>query len=135
MLVLSLAPALPNRTPVAVAAGSPSIVDLDPEHGSGPIGGTVTLTARVYDDDGLLYTDDSVHVRVFIEAGSPNDIDSPGNSPDLDCYTGTTGQCSVSFDAAIGGTDTVCALIGGPTSQCAENVDAPEMDDRVDVVA
>ena len=134
LFVLSVAPATPLRAPIVVAAGAPTFVDLSPEHGSGPIAGTVILTARVYDADGLLSTDTSTHVRFWFNAGDPNDIDSPGSSSDLDCDTGTTGICTVSYVAANGGTDTICAVIGGNQSQCSEPVDQPELDDRVDVV-
>ena len=118
-------------------AASATTVDVSPEHGTGPTGGHVVLTARVYDADGNLYAgaDTSTHVRFFFDASSPNDIDSPGNSSDLDCDTGDTGHCTVSYTAAAVGTDIVCAIIAGPTSQCtSEDVDGPERDDRVDAV-
>ena len=82
LCALSIAPAaMPFRAAVVVAAGVPTFVDVDPEHGTGPIGGTVTLTARVYDDDGALSTGTSTHVRFWFTDGDPNDPDSPGNSP------------------------------------------------------
>jgi hypothetical protein len=86
-------------------AASATTVDVSPEHGGGPTGATVTLTARVYDESGSLYVGDgsSTHVRFFFDPASPNDIDSPGNSPDLGCHTGTSGTCSVSYVAAVPG--------------------------------
>ena len=53
LCALSLAPAaIPFRAPVVIAAGSAAALDVDPEHGSGPVGATVTLTARIYDGMG-----------------------------------------------------------------------------------
>ena len=56
---------------------------------------------------------------VLVRRRHPNDIDSPGSSPDLDCMTGTAGTCTVSYVAANSGTD-ICAPIGGNQSQCSE---------------
>ena len=136
LLSIAVAPAAPFASQVAVAA-SATTVDVSPEHGTGPTGGVVVLTARIYDENGDLYagTGTSTHVRFFFHASSPNDIDSPGNSSDLDCATGDDGMCTVSYTAAVAGTDIICALIGGPSSQCDdENVGDPERNDRVDAV-
>jgi hypothetical protein len=101
LLAFAALPMAPVRPSIAVAA-SATTVDVSPEHGSGRIGETVTLTARVYDETGALYSGPatSTHVRFYFAAGSPNDIASPGNSPDLDCMTGEAGECSVSYEAA-----------------------------------
>ena len=135
-LSMMLSPIGPSQGSIAVAA-SATRVDVSPEHGTGPTGGTVVLTARVYDSEGTLVTGaaDSAHVRFFFDPSSPNDIVSPGNSPDLDCDTDSTGSCTVSYIAAHPGTDIICAIIGGPTSQCdSEAVGDPEREDRVDAV-
>ncbi len=135
-LSMTLSPAVPSQGSIAVAA-SATRVDVSPEHGTGPTGGVVVLTARVYDDEGNLVTGaaGSAHVRFFFDPSSPNDIHGPGNSPDLDCDTDASGTCTVSYVAALPGTDIICAIIGGPTSQCdAEAVGDPERDDRVDAV-
>jgi hypothetical protein len=134
LCALSVAPATPLRAPIVIAAGNPTYVDVSPEHGTGAIGDSVTLTATVYDDDGVLSTASNTHVKFRFTPGDPNDPDTPGNNPDLDCVIDNSGTCSVSYVAAVGGTDTICALLGGPVSQCAEGVDAPELDDRADVV-
>ena len=133
---MGFAPAAPFASQVAVAA-SATTVDVSPQYGTGATGGVVVLTARVYDENGDLYagTGTSTHVRFFFHPSSPNDIDSPGNSSDLDCATGDDGMCTVSYTAAVAGTDIICALLGGPSSQCdGENVGDPERNDRVDAV-
>jgi len=131
---LSVAPATPFQADVVTAAGQPAYLDVDPEHGTGPVGSTVTLTAWVYDEDGLLTTGSSSHVRFRFTPGDPNDVNTPGNNPDFECLTGTAGTCSISYVPTVAGTDTLCAIITGSVSQCAEGVDAPEMNDRADVV-
>ena len=122
--------------PVLALEPAARFVDIQPESAEVDQGTTVSLTARVYSEPGLLYAGPgtSTHVRFFFVAGSPNDIDSPGNSPDLQCTTGTAGECSVSYDADELGSDLVCVMIAGPVSQCDEPVNDPDLDDRVDVV-
>ena len=103
-------PSLQPRCPSRASRHRGRIADVRrrvSEHGSGPVGDTVTLTARVYDDDGALSTSTSSHVRFWFGVSDPNDIDSPGSSPDLDCMTGTAGACTVSYVAANSGTDTI----------------------------
>ncbi|HEX2469505.1 MAG TPA: hypothetical protein VHK05_02855, partial [Candidatus Limnocylindrales bacterium] len=136
LLSVALAPAAPFGGLSAVAAEA-TTVDLSPEAGSGPTGDVVVLTARVYDENGDLYAGagTSTHVRFFFDSSSPNDIDSPGNSSDLDCMTGILGLCTVSYVATAPGTDVVCAVLAGPTSQCDdEAVGDAERDDRADAV-
>src|SRR5688572_1670492 len=131
---LSIAPPTPFQADVVTAAGQPTYLDVDPEHGSGLAGSTVTLTAWVYDESGLLFTGSSVHVRFRFTPGDPNDVNTPGNNPDFECLTGSAGTCSITYVPLVAGTDTLCALITGSASQCDEGVNAPEVDDRVDVV-
>ncbi len=140
--------ALPLVSSVALAwslmlsAATPSIaepgtrVDVEPEVANVVVGQTVTLTAVVHDSNGnpSVGADTNTHVRWFFSAGSPNDIDSPGNSPDLQCWTGTAGMCSITYVPSELGTDAICALVGGPTSQCDEAAEDPEWEDRADVV-
>ena len=87
---------------VPVTAASATTVDLSPEQGSDPVGSTVTLTARVYDEDGNLYAgpDTDTRVRFYFVPGSANDPQPPGDSPADDCYTGSDGECTVSFTAS-----------------------------------
>ena len=120
--------------PSAAAPGTK--LDIDPEIASVLQGSTVVLTAEIRDADGnpLVGPGTDMHARWFFALGSPNDIDSPGNSPDLECWTGESGQCSVSYVAASLGTDLVCALVSGPTVTCDEAREAPDWDDNADVV-
>ena len=76
----------------SAAAAEATTLDVSPEHGTGSAGATVTLTARVHDGNGDLYAGSgtSTHVRFFFDPSSANDIDSPGNSPDLACDTGSS---------------------------------------------
>ena len=69
LCALTVAPATPFQASDVIAAGVPTYVDVSPEHGTGPVGGTVTLTARVYDDDGALSTGSSSHVRFWFSHG------------------------------------------------------------------
>jgi hypothetical protein len=46
LVAIPLAPVAPVKPAVAIAAEA-TTVDVSPEHGSGPLGGQVTLTARV----------------------------------------------------------------------------------------
>ena len=89
---LSMLPAAAVPQALVVAA-SATTVDVSPEHGAGPTGGTVTLTAVVYDEDGNVFAGPgtSTQVRFYFDPTSPNDVDSPGNSSDLRCVTGETG--------------------------------------------
>jgi hypothetical protein len=132
LLAILLSPTTVAGPSVALAAAE-TTVDVDPEHGAGQTGGTVVLTARVHDENGDDFA--GANVRFFFDPTSPNDMHSPGNSPDLECITGSNGICTVSYVAANPGTDVICALIGGASSQCdAEDIDDPERDDRVDSV-
>jgi hypothetical protein len=120
--------------PSAAAPGTK--VDISPEIASVLQGSNVVLMAEIRDADGnpLVGPGTDMHVRWFFAVDSPNDIDSPGNSPDLECWTGESGQCSVSYVAASLGTDLVCALVSGPTATCDEAQGAPDWDDNADVV-
>jgi hypothetical protein len=126
--------AAPLGFPTSVVSAANSSLDVEPDTGSVPAGATVTLVARVYGTDGLLDTQGSSQVRFFFASGSPNDPGDPGNNPDMSCHTGSAGECSVSYVAVLEGTDTICAITNGPTSQCSEPVGAPELVDLVDVV-
>ena len=127
---------------LALVVAAPSLaapgtrVNVEPEQVLIGIGQTVVLTALVSDADGdpSVGTDSNTHVRWYFAAGSPNDVASPGNSPDLQCFTGSSGECSVSYVAAAGGTDRICAIVGGPTASCEEAPDAADDNDNVDVV-
>ena len=79
-------------TPRAFAAVA-TYLDVSPETAAYGPGTTVTLHAAVYDEDGNLYAgaDTSTHVRFYFSTDSPNNPNSPGSSPDLDCDTGTAG--------------------------------------------
>src|SRR4029079_16153181 len=119
--------------PRALAA-SASYLDLSPEGATFGPGGTVTLQASVYDEDGNLLTSSPTNVRFFFSGASPNNPNDPGASSDMDCSTGSDGRCEVTYVATHLGTDTVCARFSGPATLCEEPVDDPEMDDDVDVV-
>src|SRR5688500_5900419 len=84
-------------------------VNIEPESATVVVGQTVTLTAQVRDLNGnpALGPDANTHVRWYFAVGSPNDIDSPGNSADLECQTNSAGECSVSYVAAGLGADAI----------------------------
>jgi hypothetical protein len=132
VLMVALAPVgLPVR-----GASTATYLDFEPESASAMPGASVSLQAFVYDQDGNLFNgpDTSTHVRFFFRTGSPNDPASPGNSPDISCDTGTSGQCSVTYVAANAGTDIICARFSGPPTLCDEPLNAPELDNTADIV-
>ena len=66
-LAMLLAPGLGLPGGQMATAAPADRVDISPEHGGGPTGGLVVLTARVYDTDGHLATDESAHVRFYFD--------------------------------------------------------------------
>jgi hypothetical protein len=118
----------------AIAADNPkaTYLDLEAETASGAAGTTFVLTATVYDQFGELFTRSNVNVKMWWLSG-PNG-QGQGGSSDLDCSTGSEGSCSVSYDAALAGTDLICAAIGGSANQCTEAWDSAELDDDHDTV-
>ena len=120
---------------VAVAAGPDPIVDVEPDVLTVQAGDTVTLTARIYDTDGVtLLTGPSSNTQVRFDflPGSPND--PGGSSSDLQCHTGHAGECSVSYVATVAGIDEICARTTGGSGTCDEPVGAPERVDAWDTV-
>ncbi|MGH2456037.1 MAG: hypothetical protein ACRDHD_07255, partial [Candidatus Limnocylindria bacterium] len=131
---LALSMLLAYAAPISAAPGT--MVNVEPEVETVQAGTIVTLTAWVQDADGTpsVGPGTDTHVRWYFVAGSPNDMTSPGNSPDLECWTGEAGQCSVTYVAAAEGTDAICAIGGGPTTMCDEPLDTPDWNDSADVV-
>ncbi|HUG29999.1 MAG TPA: hypothetical protein VMQ65_05770, partial [Candidatus Limnocylindria bacterium] len=121
-------------TPSLAAPGAR--VNVEPELLDVTVGATVILTATAIDADGdpSVGAESNTHVRWYFTPDSPNNPDSPGNSPDLQCWTGTVGFCSVSYQANAAGVDTVCAIVGGSVFMCDESQPAPEWDNHSDTV-
>ena len=119
-----------------VLAATATFLDVSPETSTYGPGATVTLHAAVYDEDGNPYAGEgtSTHVRFYFSAASPNNPHSPGSNPDLDCDTGTSGSCDVSYVAAAFGDDTICGLFAGPPTSCTEPSGDPELNDGMDTV-
>jgi hypothetical protein len=135
MAVLALATMPAAPTPGStVRAATPPTVELAAE-GTGVVGGTVTITAVLYDASGAVVSGKgtSVRVRFYFTAESPNDIVVAGNRADLDCTTGTVGWCQVAYVAAHGGTDTICAVVAGPASGCLDAGGSSPHADQLDV--
>ena len=132
LFALVCAPFAASTPPVLAA--SASYLDLSPESAMYGPGGTVTIQASVYDEDGNLLTGSPTNVRFFFSPASPNKPNEPGASSDMDCSTGSTGRCEVTYVATNLGTDTICARSSVRPTVCDEPVDDPEMDDDVDVV-
>ena len=111
-------------------------VNVDPELTTVVAGSSVTLTASVADNGGdpSIGSDSNTHVRWYFTDDSPNSPNSPGNNPDLQCWTGTTGSCSVNYLASATGVDTVCAIVGASIFTCDEGQPAPELDNHSDAV-
>jgi hypothetical protein len=116
-----------------VAAGG-TVLDLSPEDATIASGGTVTLSATIFDGTGQPDLSDHT-IRFYFLAGSANDPGSPGNSPDFTCDTLATGGCSVSYVAANDGEDLICALVAGNPALCdSEQLADPELDNNADTV-
>ncbi len=111
-------------------------VDVEPELTTVVAGTSVTLTASVADSDGdpSIGSDTNTHVRWYFTDDSPNSPGSPGSSPDLECWTGTVGSCTVSYVPAAVGADTVCAVVASSVHSCDEAQPAPEWDNHSDTV-
>jgi hypothetical protein len=121
----------------ASAAGSDPVLDVEAETGTVQAGDTVDLTASVYEPDGatlLTGPASNTQVRFFFAAGSANAPGGSGNSADLACHTGHTGTCTVSYVAALSGTDVICARTTNGPDDCSEPVGAPERVDAWDSV-
>ena len=117
-----------------IAASDNIRLDVGPEDATGPTGGTVTLSARLLDDNGDPLLSNHT-VRFYFAAGSPNDPTGNGNSADMTCQTDGSDTCAVSYTATNPGTDLVCAMVMGSPNGCDDELlGDPELDDRVDTV-
>ena len=128
----------PAPSTVVAAAPADPILDVEPDVDTVAAGTTVTLTATVFDAAGSVLTGpaSNTQVRFYFKAGSANAPDGSGggNSADLQCHTGQTGSCAVTYVAVNTGVDVICAKTSTGPGACSEAVDAPERADAMDTV-
>ncbi len=135
------APATPEETPIigpgpVTKDGSPYV---DVATADVPRGQAVTLTVTILEADGTRSTGNEADVTVgfYFLPGSPNELASHRNKPDLTCRTGADARCAVTYVARNLGTDTVCAHTGPQglwERMCAEPWNGRDLDNDTDVV-
>lgn len=102
-------------------------------------GQVVTLSVWILTSDGApaagREADDVV--GFYFLPGSPNELATRRNKPDLSCRTGSDAFCSVTYLARNLGIDTICAYTGPQgrwERSCAEPWDGRDLDNASDVV-
>jgi hypothetical protein len=117
----------------------PAAVNVTTDYAANVPGVSQRLEAVVVDQGGeaLAGVDAPTPVRFYFRSGSAHRPSAPTKvlgRPDLVCRTDLTGSCSVEYPGSVRGVDTLCAVIPGGGNHCAEPVDAPQGDNKADVV-
>ena len=117
----------------------PVAVDVTTDLAANVPGASQRLEAVVLDQNGEVLdgVDTPTKVRFYFLEGSTHDPSTRNRTSgpaDLVCQADATGGCAVEYLGTERGLDTVCAVVRTEGSDCGEPAEAPDSDNRADVV-